>query len=134
MATNRKQPKMEPKENEICGYLHEVSPIKTSVKNNLYFDGTIQTGRGEYQHFVCFDAAKQSSFSTTVTAMSPVKIKDIQLVPSQRQANVTDVMVKRQSTMEIKKALTFPYKKPKNLESQVTIQECLEMPAYNNVR
>ena len=115
MATNRKQPRIEPTENEISGYLQEVSPIKTSRKNNLYFDGTIQIGRAEYQHFVCFDAAKQSSFSTT--AMSPVKLTDIQLVPSQRQAYVTDVLTKSQSTMEVKKSLAFPYKKQNKLDS-----------------
>lgn len=131
MATGNKLVKRET-DNEIEGFLQNVSPIKTSKKNNLYFDGTIQTGRTEYKHFVCFDTNKQSAFAAA--DKSPVKLKDISLTPSQREANSSDVIVKKHSTMEIKKNVDFPYKiRETPTSTMTTVANCLEMPAYNKV-
>ncbi|VDI00789.1 Hypothetical predicted protein [Mytilus galloprovincialis] len=68
-------------DDEISGYLVEVSPIKTSQQNNKYFDGTINSNRKTFQHFVCFDVSKHSQFRSAGTQKSPVKLQRISQVP-----------------------------------------------------
>ncbi|CAC5386821.1 unnamed protein product [Mytilus coruscus] len=80
-------------DDEISGYLVEVSPIKTSQQNNKYFDGTINSNRKTFQHFVCFDVSKHCQFRSAGTQKSPVKLQRISQVPSKRDASQNDVLV-----------------------------------------
>ncbi|CAG2220267.1 unnamed protein product [Mytilus edulis] len=66
-------------DDEISGYLVEVSPIKTSQQNNKYFDGTINSNRKTFQHF---DVSKHSQFRSAGTQKSPVKLQRISQVPN----------------------------------------------------
>ena len=139
MATPRKVSKVDQtaNDNEISGFLQNVSPIKTSKKNSLYFDGTIQTGQDKYKHFVCFDTTKQNAFRMAAESeKNPIKLQNINLVPSQREANSSDVIVKKVSTLEVRKSLRFSFKARKSTDSTAvaTIKKCQEMPAFNKVR
>ena len=49
-------------EEEVSGYIHAVSPIKTSARNTKYFDAKLQVESDVYQKMMCFDPSKHSDF------------------------------------------------------------------------
>ncbi|KAJ8309645.1 hypothetical protein KUTeg_012802 [Tegillarca granosa] len=120
MATGNKLVKRET-DNEIEGFLQNVSPIKTSKK-------IISISTVPFRQ----DGQNVNTFAFAAADKSPVKLKDISLTPSQREANSSDVIVKKHSTMEIKKNVDFPYKiRETPTSTMTTVANCLEMPAYN---
>jgi len=48
----------------VTGYLHNVSPIRTSNKTK-YFDMQIQTGEDEVKRGVCFSPPRVQEFTKT---------------------------------------------------------------------
>lgn len=59
----------------VAGYLHAVSPVKVS-RNNRYFDATLQTGREEFRHVVCFSLKKRAVFVQASDNQQAVKLVD----------------------------------------------------------
>ena len=57
----------------VTGYLHNVSPIRTSNKTK-YFDMQIQTGEDEVKRGVCFSPPRVQEFTKHSNSKSPVKI------------------------------------------------------------
>lgn len=72
MASPAKRPHSDAE--PVVGYLHTVSPVKTSRKNVRYFDATIQTGQEEYRRVVCFSPDKRASFVQATDNKQPVKV------------------------------------------------------------
>ncbi|CAC5391309.1 unnamed protein product [Mytilus coruscus] len=121
-------------DDEISGYLVEVSPIKTSQQNNKYFDGTINSNRKTFQHFVCFDVSKHCQFRSAGTQKSPVKLQRISQVPSKRDASQNDVLVKRTSSLNVLRSLDFSCKEqPKETSEQCTLEKIQNLPEKSKV-
>ncbi|CAG2186462.1 unnamed protein product [Mytilus edulis] len=118
-------------DDEISGYLVEVSPIKTSQQNNKYFDGTINSNRKTFQHF---DVSKHSQFRSAGTQKSPVKLQRISQVPSKRDASQNDVLIKRTSSLNVLRSLDFSCKdQPKETSQQCTLEKIQNLPEKSKV-
>ena len=75
MSSPAKQPR---KENDsMVGYLHCVSPVKTSRRNVRYFEATLQTGREEYHRVVAFSVEKRMPFTQASQNNSAVKLANV---------------------------------------------------------
>ena len=59
------------------GYVHNLSPLKTSKDKNTYFDVTLQTNRTTCRT-VCFAPEKQETLQTRHELTSPIKVKNYQ--------------------------------------------------------
>lgn len=62
----------------MVGYLHNLSPIKTSQNKNQYFSLSFQTNSQLYR-VVCFSPEKRSVLKRKFRSSSPVKINKSQL-------------------------------------------------------
>lgn len=62
----------------MVGYLHNLSPIKTSQNKNQYFSLNFQTNSQVYRA-VCFSPEKHSVLKRKLESSSPVKINKFQL-------------------------------------------------------
>jgi hypothetical protein len=80
-------------EDEVSGYIHEVSPVKTSARNTKYFDAKLQIESDVYQKMVCFDPSKHSHFVEAHHGKSPLKIIGIREVINRENNQNTDVLV-----------------------------------------
>ncbi len=70
------KPQTQQEDDSISGYLHNVSPIKTSRKNNRYFNATLQVSRDEYHNTVVFATEKHDTLNTAATNKTPIKMKN----------------------------------------------------------
>ncbi|KAK9979869.1 hypothetical protein ABG768_013277, partial [Culter alburnus] len=61
---------------EILGYFHSVSPMKTSKTNSRYFNAVVQTARQEYHDAVIFTPEKYNSIVAAERSKTPVKLKN----------------------------------------------------------
>ena len=61
---------------DVEGYIHDVSTIKTPTSGNRYFDFTIQEGV-DSTRVVCFTPEKRESVKGKETAKSPVQILNV---------------------------------------------------------
>ncbi|XP_048589475.1 uncharacterized protein LOC116604604 [Nematostella vectensis] len=68
---------MDNDDTEVCGYIHNVSPIKKSTKTS-YFDLQLQT-KSELLRAVCFAPKRRGEFESKSKAVSPVKLKRFRL-------------------------------------------------------
>lgn len=75
MASLAKQPKME--SDPIVGYLHSVSPVRTSRRNVTYFEATVQTGREQYHRLVVFSVGKRMAFVQASQNNCAVKLGNV---------------------------------------------------------
>ena len=62
----------------IIAYVHDLSEIKRSQRNNLYFDMSLQTQDKLYRA-VCFSPEKHQQCKTTSESSSPIKLTKYQL-------------------------------------------------------
>lgn len=58
----------------VTGYFHCVSPVKTSKKNNRYFNAILQTDRHDYQNTVVFTPDKHEQLKLAERNKTPIKI------------------------------------------------------------
>ncbi len=61
---------------DVEGYIHNVSPIKTPASGNRYFDFKIQE-RVDTTHVVCFHPDKRETLKQKEAAKSPVRIVSV---------------------------------------------------------
>ena len=61
----------------VVGYLHCISPVKSSLKNNRYFEASLQTAREEYHRVVSFSVDKRVSFTKPSENSVAVKLGNI---------------------------------------------------------
>lgn len=64
------------------GYLHCVSPMKTSRKNYKYFNYVVQTSRDTFRNGVSFSPEKHSSFQQAAASKTPIKLTNVKRVLS----------------------------------------------------
>ncbi|CAC5416139.1 unnamed protein product [Mytilus coruscus] len=95
---------------EIVGYLHDISPIKTSKNNTRYFNATLQN-RDEFHRLVCFSPDKLSAFTNAEKIKSPLKLTNIAMVPSVTETGKIDIKVSRFSNLNIVEKLPFRRRK-----------------------
>ncbi|VDI03381.1 Hypothetical predicted protein [Mytilus galloprovincialis] len=95
---------------EIVGYLHDISPIKTSKNNTRYFNATLQN-RDEFHRLVCFSLDKLSAFTNAEKMKSPLKLTNIAMVPSVSETGKIDIKVSRFSNLNIVDKLPFKRRK-----------------------
>ena len=62
---------------EIEGFLHLVSPIKTSARNTKYFNAVFESGREEYHNTVVFSPEKHDVFSEAVKNGHPIRLCNV---------------------------------------------------------
>ena len=67
MASTPKKIKMSDEEKRAIGFLHDVSPVKTSKNNRKYFNATMQTSTG-YETVVSFKSEAHKSFMEMASA------------------------------------------------------------------
>ena len=85
-------------ENSIIGYVHQLSPIKTSQNKNQYFDLKLQTGTSVYRT-VCFSPEKHKVFKAKYESSSPIKLTKHQLKQNSR-TNEDEVHVTKRTKVE----------------------------------
>ncbi|CAL8247048.1 unnamed protein product [Lota lota] len=139
MASPAKTQKLD---NEISGYIHDVSPIKCSAKNTKYFTCLIQNDRDEYHKGVVFNPNKHRELEQ----VSGFDLEDIVVDigywfkgSTNRKGYLTgfngnqstgdnyDVMVNRQSSMLVTD-FPFPWKKPIQNQSMTLQQAAAQRP------
>ena len=82
----------------MIGYLHQLSPIKTSQNKNQYFDLKLQTEQRVYRT-VCFSAEKYTLFKQKYEASSPIKLTKYQLKRNNR-TNDDEVLLTKRTKVE----------------------------------
>ncbi len=86
------KPQTQQEDDSISGYLHNVSPIKTSRKNNRYFNATLQVSRDEYHNTVVFATEKHDTLNTAATNKTPIKMKNARKTISKYKLHLTNVI------------------------------------------
>lgn len=80
MASSAKKQKVqfEERNDSICGYVHNVSCVKSSTRNRTkFFNALLQISREEYRHVVVFAGDKRTQFAQAEKSKSPVKLHRI---------------------------------------------------------
>ena len=85
-------------EQAIVGYLHNLSPMKTSKSNNQYFDLQIQTSNEVYRT-VCFSPDKHPLLKRKLESSSPIKIHKYQLKKNERSGE-NDLILNKRTKIE----------------------------------
>ena len=85
-------------EQAIVGYLHNLSPIKTSKSNNQYFDLQFQTSNEVYRT-VCFSPDKHPPLKRKLESSSPIKIHKYQLKKNERSGE-NDLILNKRTKIE----------------------------------
>lgn len=76
MASPAKRSKTE--DNDcVVGYIHRLSPLKTSKRNTRYFEAMLQSGREEYQKVVVFSPRKRRLFEQAEFTKTSVKLTNV---------------------------------------------------------
>ena len=66
----KKNNKISDEEKKAIGFLHDVSPVKTSKNDRKYFNATMQTSKG-YETVVSFKSEAHISFSCSIFHFRP---------------------------------------------------------------
>ena len=82
----------------LIAYLHDLSPIKKSQRDNMYFHMTLQTEHKTYRS-VCFSPEKHQNFSAKYESSSPLKISKFQIKRNER-TNEDEVHINKRTKME----------------------------------
>ena len=95
----------------FSGYLIEVSPLKRSAKDYPYSNAVLETSSEIYQDVVVFAADKHQRMQQIGAARSPVKLDNVDLTHSRRDATAIDIKVTKRSTISaITRILDFAAK------------------------
>ncbi|XP_052693198.1 uncharacterized protein LOC128171451 [Crassostrea angulata] len=114
MASAQKRPRRD--ENEtIDGYIHMISPVKTSKNKNIkYFNAE----KLKFTDVVCFKPDLHCNFQDLEKNKSPVSLKNIQRVPSNRTSADFDIRVGFASELSTPvRALDFDFQPPPTLQT-----------------
>ena len=65
-------------ENSVNGYVHNLSPKKTSKKGMKYFQFDLETDARQFTKTVCFDTKFHESLNDYMVSGTPVKLKNVQ--------------------------------------------------------
>ena len=131
---NRGMKRKSDEESVIAGFIHNISPVKTSARNNPYFHGYIQVQTDVYQKLVCFDVQKHSTLNQAEMSKSPVKLEQITQVPNREDGTKTDILINSRSLVQTTKKLNFKFHaKTDPAVERKTIEEINNIPERNTV-
>ncbi|XP_061163774.1 uncharacterized protein LOC133187078 [Saccostrea echinata] len=133
-----KKIKIEEEKTSVSGYVQNVSPIRTSRTNSRYFNAIFQTERNEFNRAACFDVAKHSVLMDASQAHTPLKLLDVQLVPSRIDASKSEVLLNHKTKIEVCRTLNFNFKQSpndddKDGEKVKSLAEVQATPEHNKV-
>ncbi|XP_062583667.1 uncharacterized protein LOC134245396 [Saccostrea cucullata] len=126
MATPEKRFKAD--QEEIEGYIHDVSPLKTSKNSNKYFNAVLQEAEG-FSDVVCFRADLQPQLVDFEKNKTPVKLQNVSKVISRNKPGSFDVKITGLTNITSPtKKLPFRFDPP--LQEKDTIQQIKNKPQY----
>ncbi|CAL8238615.1 unnamed protein product [Lota lota] len=127
--------KVQKLDNEMSGYIHDVSPIKCSAKNTKYFTCVIQNDRDEYHKGVVFNPIKHREMEQAASHQTGIKLLDVKRTLSfngnQSTADNYDILVNRQTSILVTN-LPFPCKMPLQNRS-MTLQQVAALQPFQRV-
>ena len=85
----------------LFAYLHDLSPIKKSQRDNMYFHMTLQTEHKTYRS-VCFSSENHQHFSAKYESSSSLKISKFQIKRNER-TNEDEVQLDSEICFDIRK-------------------------------
>jgi hypothetical protein len=91
----------------ICGFIQNVSPVKISRTNSRYFNATVQVQRDTFSKVDCFDVERHSTLVEASNARTPLKLEDVQIVPSCIESFKTEVLMNYKTRVEVCRELYF---------------------------
>lgn len=132
-----KKIKIDEEKPSISGYIQNVSPIRTSRTNSRYFNAVVQTERNEFNRVACFDIGKHSVLVDASSTQTPLKLSDVQLVPSRLDASKSEVLLNHKTKVEVCRRLNFNFKKlpdeDKDGEKVKNLADVQATPEHNKV-
>ena len=93
---------------DVEGYIHDVSTIKTTTSGNRYFNFTIQE-RVNTTRVVCFSPEKRESFKEKETAKSPVQILSVSPQKRRYQPDTVEYKMSGKSRVVNARNVSFPW-------------------------
>lgn len=121
----------------ICGFIQNVSPVKTSQTNSRYFNACVQVQRDTFSKVACFDVGKHSTLMEASNRRTPLKLTDVQIVPSRVDSSNTEMLINYRTKVEVCRELNFSYEKLTTDESagekKKSILDVQSTPEYNKV-
>lgn len=120
--------------NSASGFVHKVSPLKTSANNVMYFDCVLQTDTSKFRRMVSFDKEKHATLVQASNVKSPVTLTNTREVPSRRDSTETEILVNNKSNLQAAKGLTFKFATmPEEKERIMKISDIEKVPPKNQV-
>ena len=116
---------------EVSGYIHKVSPVKTSKRQNRYFNAIIQTAEDEFHDIVCFNADRRNQLKSLEDTKAAVKISNITKTPGKRTSNSDDIQIDKRAKIT-SVALDFPSTTP-SVSRTVQIQDIKTINSHQQV-
>ena len=92
---------------QVSGYIHSVSPLKTSKHNRKYFNAVMQTSHTQYSDVVCYAGERRSEMMDLAQHQTPVTLTKVAMSPSKRRADATDVEIDKRAKVEICHSLEY---------------------------
>lgn len=80
MATPTKRKRLDTE--NVIGFLHKISPLKTAQSGKPYFNMVVQTGCNTFHDGVCYCADKHDGMTKFSEDKTPVKLREVKKVPS----------------------------------------------------
>ena len=114
---------------DVEGYIHEVSEVKTPSSGNRYFDFKIQA-RDVNRRVVCFSPDKRQDIKENEEKKSPVKIYNVS--PKKRKfdpENIEYIMNNRSKVISI----SFPCSEPVGAQGPLSISDLRESSLTGDV-
>ncbi|KAL0967849.1 hypothetical protein UPYG_G00258180 [Umbra pygmaea] len=124
-STSSMEPSSKRQRTELYGYIHHVSPVKSSQSKKPYFTATFQE-ENEYRKLVVFNNRQHASFKAIETNRSPVKISNPRLAPGLHNQQEISVLVNSSTNVDIIQAVSFAHDANTLLtNSQMTLADIL---------
>ena len=93
---NRPPPQQLPTD-QVAGYVHQVSDIRTPKSGNVYFDFNLQMSPTKVAHGICYSPEKRLKLKEIEEKKIPVIIDNVQRSVARRRATEQEYTVKKKS-------------------------------------
>lgn len=114
-----------PNRQDVEGYVHAVSPIKTPTSGNRYFEFKIQE-REESRRVVCFSPDKRLQLKDNEENKSPVKLLSVSPTKRRYEPESTEYLMNNRSKVVRTKNIPFPWSKVLGEGEQLTVSQIME--------
>lgn len=118
---------------QLQGFVHALSRVKNSKKQQPYFDLLIQTSQDEKVRAVCYDPKHRTKLHQAFEQKSPVKISGVKkLASSSFSDNSKEFKITKKSKITPSASPSFPYN-PEISSSLMTVSQALSADVYKTV-